>query len=345
MMKKSIAIISILFLFSFLVQAQLSLAEKRQMERFYNAGIEQLTGQNYLAALSSFDQCLIYDNKESNVYLQRGRVNAALGNYNEAMSDLTNAIQYDPDLGEAYFYKGYLMFGRDTTGESGKLLQMSLEKGFELAETYYYIGLDHLLSDEDDKALINFDKAIRMKDDYALAYHDRAGIKRRIGDFNGALYDYKTAVSITEHFPLAYNNMGSVKMVLGDFDGAIADFSKAIEQNPGYFLAYNNRGYAHYQLGKLDTAMVDFLKATELKPDFMEARLNKSSVFAKRSEHKQALELLNGIIEENPMEGALYLNRGLVKEMTGDVIGACDDWTKAFELGEERASEYIEECK
>jgi len=54
---------------------------------------------------------------------------------------------------------------------------------------------------------------------------------------------------------------------------------------------------------------------------------------------------MNGIIEENPMEGLLYLNRGLVKEMTGDVVGACSDWTKAFELGEERASEYLKECK
>jgi tetratricopeptide (TPR) repeat protein len=345
MIKKSITIISILFLFSYLGHAQLSLKEKRQMERLYNAGIEQLKEQDFLGALTSFDQCLIYDETESKVFLQRGRVRAALGNYNAALSDLDSAIRYDPDLGEAYFYKGYLMFGKDTTGESERMLQISLDKGYELAETYYYIGLGHLLNGEDDKALINFDKAIRMKDDYALAYHDRAGIKRRLGDFNGALYDYKTAVNITEHFPLAYNNMGSVKMVLGDFDGAIADFSTSIEQNSAYFLAYNNRGYAHYQLGKLDTAMVDFSKAIELKPGFMEAQLNKSSVFAKRNEHKQALELLNTIIEENPVEGLLYLNRGLVREMTGDVVGACNDWTKALELGVERASEYLEECK
>lgn len=344
-MKKSIAIISILFLFSFLVQAQLSLKEKRQMDRLYNSGVEQLTDHNFQGALSSFDQCLVYDGTNSMVYLQRGRVNAALGNYNEALSDLDRAIQYNPDLGEAYFYKGYLMSGKDTTGTDKRMLQMSLEKGFELAETYYYIGLDHLLSGEDDKALINFDKAIRIKDDYALACHDRAGIKRRMGDFNGALYDYKTSVNYKEYFPLAYNNMGSVKMVLGDFDGAIADFSRAIEQDPKYFLAYNNRGYAHYQLGKLDTAMVDFSKAIELEPGFMEARLNKSSVFARSDEHKHALELLNGIIEENPEEGLLYLNRGLVKEMTGDVVGACDDWTKAFELGEEGAAEYLKECK
>ena len=68
--------------------------------------------------------------------------------------------------------------------------------------------------------------------DFALAYHERAGVKRRIGDLQGSHFDYKTAIEYQPPFPLAYNNMGSVKILLGDYEGAIEDYTTALEQDP-----------------------------------------------------------------------------------------------------------------
>ncbi|MEX0987195.1 MAG: tetratricopeptide repeat protein [Bacteroidales bacterium] len=344
-MKKYFTLSIILFLFAQTMQAQLSVTERRQMERLYNAGIEQFLNRDYLEAMASFDQCLAMDHANAKAYLNRGKVNAALGNLEASLADFDLAIQHNADFGEAYFYKGYFLFGRDTAGVSREMLQMSLTKGFELAESHYLLGLSNLLEGEEDKALMNFNRAINLKDDYAIAYHDRAGIKRTMGDFNGALYDYKAAVNYWEDFPVAYNNMGSVKMVLGDYEGAITDYNRAIQLDAGLYLAYNNRGYASYQLGMLDTAMVDFTKAVELYPGFMEARMNASSVYAKKGELEIALDLLNEVITIHPGVGILYLNRGLVKEMSGDIIGACEDWQMALDLGEEKATEFLEECK
>jgi len=139
--------------------------------------------------------------------------------------------------------------------------------------------------------------------------------------------------------------MGSVKLILGDFEGAMSDFSAAIRQDPNYYLAYNNRGYANYQMGNLDSALNDFSLAIELYPEFMEAQLNIASVFTQWNELEKAIETLSATIADYPETGLLYLNRGLIKEMKGDVVGACSDWTKASELGEELATEYVKECR
>ena len=55
--------------------------------------------------------------------------------------------------------------------------------------------------------------------------------------------------------------------------------------------------------------------------------------------------MLDEVIADYPDLGILYLNRGLVRELRGDVIGACEDWSEAQRLGEEQAETYLTECK
>lgn len=344
-MKKLLFTVSFLLLFSFVLEAQLSFKERRQLERSYNSGVEEIYNKSYVNAITAFSKCIEIDSNYAIAYLQRGRVKAELDQIEEALKDMEMAISRDRDLGEAYFYMGYFLIGSDTTGMGKEYLEVALEKGFENAEGYYFLGLTYLLEEDDDNALFFFNKAIFLKNDMAIAYHDRAGIKRRLGDYNGALYDYKTAVNYQSDFPIAYNNMGSVKIVLGDYVGAIEDFAVAIEQDPDLSLAYNNRGYANYQLGSLEDALVDFSKAIELESGFMEAKLNTASSKTKQNDYVTAMAILDEIILENPSAGVLYLNRGLVRELQGDVVGACEDWQSALDLGEEQASEYLKECK
>lgn len=343
---KSKTIFIILFLFlAHQAQAQLSVKEQRQMKRLYNAGIEQITSMDYPGAGASFDQCLALDSTFARAYLQRGRVKAELGEMESAFSDLERSLQFDKELGEAWFYLGYLMFGIDTTGMAETYLRTALEKGFQVAEAYYCLGLGDLMRGDEDQALLQFNRAINLKDDYALAYHDRAGIKRNMGDYLGALYDYKAAVNYEPDFPLAYNNMGAVKMTLGDYQGAIEDFTVAIEQAPDLYLAYNNRGFAKFQLGGLDTALMDFNKALEYRPGFIEAQLNASSTLARQDQLASAVELLDAVLLAHPETGVLYLNRGLIREMQGDLVGACADWNRSLELGQQEAAEFLKECK
>jgi tetratricopeptide (TPR) repeat protein len=344
MKSKTIFILTFLMLTG-MAEAQLSVKEQRQVKRSYNAGVEHLQSMDYMGAVDAFDQCLALDSTFAQAWLQRGRAKAAMGQMDRALSDLDRAIRYNQDLGEAYFYLGYMMFGTDTSGMAEVYLQTSLDKGFEAAEAYYCLGLSDLLSGNDDKALLHFNRAISRKDDYALAYHDRAGIKRTMGDHLGALYDYKAAVNYQPVFPLAYNNMGAVKMTLGDYEGAIDDFSMAIEQAPDLYLAYNNRGYARFQLGDMDAALTDFYKALEYMPGFSEAQLNASSTMARQDRLDEAVELLNQVIAEHPQNGVLFLNRGLIREMQGDLVGACEDWNAALGLGQQQASAFLKECK
>ena len=329
---------------SIVLKAQLSQKNERQFSRSYNEGVEAVQNERYTDAVAAFTEALKFNPGSAKAFLNRGRSRAVKGSFDEALLDIDQALSVDPNLAEAHFYKAYFIFDTDTSGLVEDHLKTAIDLGFEHAEAYYFLGLNYLNNENEDKALINFNKAIELKDDYALVYHNRAGIKRNMGDYSGSLYDYKASVNYREHFPQAFCNMGSLKMVLGDYEGAIEDFTKSIEQDPDHYLAYNSRGYGFYQMGELEKAASDFKRALEIKLDFMEPKLNTACVLTKEGNYSEAIEIMDEVILENPEEGILYSNRGLIKEMNGDLIGACEDWSKALELGEESVEEYLKEC-
>ena len=45
-------------------------------------------------------------------------------------------------------------------------------------------------------------------------------------------------------------------------------------------------------------------------------------------------------IEINSQYASAYVNRGVVRERASDLEGACDDWRKAGDLGDERSAEW-----
>lgn len=53
--------------------------------------------------------------------------------------------------------------------------------------------------------------------------------KGESGDYQGAIADYNQAINIKPDHALAYNNRGNAKSDLGDYQGAIADYNQAAQ--------------------------------------------------------------------------------------------------------------------
>jgi tetratricopeptide (TPR) repeat protein len=327
-----------------LLQGQLSFTDARLRDRAMNEGIGYILRGEYMLAEARLSECLEIDSTFAPAYLQRGRIWLEWGETEEAMRDLERALQFDPHLGEAYFYKGYILFGNDTAGRDAALFDTAIVQGFNDPWAFYFRALTEIRQGMSGRALNDLNQALELKRDFALAYHERAGIKRMAGDLQGAHFDYQTALEYQPDFPLAYQNMGSVKMLLGDYQGAIEDYSRALQLDPELSIALNNRGYARHFLGDEEGALQDFNDAVTEGDSMAVAVLNKASLMAVEHQYEGSLKLLDRILEHNPEEAVLYLNRGLIRELTGDLDGACEDWNRVQALGSRDADEYIKEC-
>jgi tetratricopeptide (TPR) repeat protein len=95
---------------------------------------------------------------------------------------------------------------------------------------------------ERDRAIADYDEAIRLNPKNARAFQIRGLAHRAKGDNDRAIADYDEAIRLDPKYALAFNNRGLAYRAKGDNDRAIADCDEAIRLDPRYAAAFNNRG-------------------------------------------------------------------------------------------------------
>ena len=91
-------------------------------------------------------------------------------------------------------------------------------------------------------------------------------------DYERALADYDRALKINPRYARAFHGRGDTYMAKGDVDRAIADYDEAIRLDPNSVESWNNLGIAKTQLNALPEAIEAFSRALKLKPDFAPAQ-------------------------------------------------------------------------
>ena len=94
-----------------------------------------------------------------------------------------------------------------------------------------------------DRAIADYNEALRADPNYAAALYNRGIAWRRKGDLDRAIADYDQAIRLNPT-AAAYNNRGSAWLAKGESERAIADLDQAIKLDPRFADAYINRGNA-----------------------------------------------------------------------------------------------------
>ena len=118
-----------------------------------------------------------------------------------------------------------------------------------------------------DRAIKDYDEAIRLNPNAADAFNNRGNTFRTRDEFDRALSDYDEAIRLDPHYAHAFNNRGIIFLERGELDRAIADFNRAIAENASYANAFRNRGLARAHQRLFDLAIKDFDKAFQLSPE------------------------------------------------------------------------------
>ena len=149
-------------------------------------------------------------------------------------------------------------------------------------------------------AIADFDRAIELDPDYALAYLNRGNAKSFKGDHEEAIIDFDRAIDLDPSNAEAYYNRGIAKRMRGDYDGAIADYDRTIEFDTNHAVAYNNRGTAKGANGDYVEAIADFDRAIELDPNYASAYSNRGMEKSHMDDHDGAIADYNRAIELDP---------------------------------------------
>lgn len=237
-----------------------------------------------------------------------GKENFKNKKYYEAIKDFTSLVSEQPSFAGAYLDRGL---------------------------SYFYLG-------NFEMAIIDFNKFIEMDPTYSIAYSSRGWSKYYQKNYFGALTDFNKQIELEPNSFEAYYNRGSVKSELGDKNGAIADYTKAIELKSNFSMAYNNRGWAKFQLKKYSEALIDLNKAIEYGATNWVAYDSRQETKFALNDFKGCIDDCNKAIELNPKASNSYFIRGRAYYKQGNKTKACEDWSKAGELGQVEAYVFIQ---
>lgn len=241
----------------------------------------------------------------------------------------------------------YQSWARIGVWKDGKTLFSDVIQKYPESFHAYWIRGNMKNNDEGLQGALNdFNKSLECRPGFVFGLINRADVKNKLLDYKGALEDMNLAISEKDDVSEAYNNRGMAYDGLGDTVKALQDYNKAILINPKLAKAYNNRGVLKAYTGNTAGAQQDINMSISLDADNSDAYSNRGNLKAMLKDFKGSIEDFNYALKLKPNDKSAYYNRGISKLNLKDTTRACEDWNKALQLGNEAASQTIQQyCK
>ncbi|MFO1093433.1 MAG: tetratricopeptide repeat protein [Planctomycetaceae bacterium] len=190
-----------------------------------------------------------------------------------------------------------------------------------------------------DKAIADADEAIRLDPHCAIVYCIRGASRGGMGELDQALSDLDEAIRLDPEDAQAYYHRAYARMSKREFEKALSDCSEAIRLDSQSSWSYCVRGETLAGMEKWADALNDFNEAIRLDPRLAHAYEDRGYVWLKRSEYDKAIDDYTEALRLDPQLASAHLNRGYAWHMRGDLDKAIDDYTAAVRLNPE-SSEY-----
>jgi tetratricopeptide (TPR) repeat protein len=200
---------------------------------------------------------------------------------------------------------------------------------------YNIRGLAYDSKGEHDRAIADYDEAIRLDPKNAKAYYNRGASYYDRGELDRALTDYGEATRLDPKDADTYVNRGLAYDRKGEHDRAIADYDEAIRLDPNDADTYVNRGVAYVSKGEFDRAITEFGEAIRLDEKKAKAYYNRGVAYVSKGELDHAITEFGEAIRLDPdaaNKASYYNARGLVYASTRDYARAIADYYQALTL-------------
>lgn len=191
-----------------------------------------------------------------------------------------------------------------------------------------------------DLAAGNYQKAILLNRDDAIAHYNLGNALKDQGKAEAAIEHYRNALSLRPDYAKAHNNLGIVLQASGFLEEAAVSYRAAVAISPADVVAHNNLGNVFHQLGKLDEAVACRNNALALSPDYADAHANLAGTLLLQVNFDAAIQHCRRAIALNPDHAEAHSILGKALCECGDFDEAIASFNKVRALTGESAALY-----
>ena len=180
-----------------------------------------------------------------------------------------------------------------------------------------------------ERAIENYEHAIRIKPDYVDALYNLGNIFKDDGRIDDAIKSYEKVIEINPGYDDAQFNLGVSLQILGQVDKAIDHYEKALLSVPDNTGIRINLGFIFQSLGNLDDAIEEYKKVLEMDPNQLIVLNNLGACLKELGEMNQAIEYFEKALEIDPNYAEAHYNLGSVYQDLGEIKQAILCYEKA----------------
>lgn len=212
------------------------------------------------------------------------------------------------------------------------LIQSGKFSGERLAKAFVTRGGLYLGKSDYDRALADFQEAVRLDPRSAAAVRMRATGYRLKDDHDRAIADYDEAIRLDPDDTDAWFGRGAVYRSKGEVDRAIADWNEAIRLNPKFISAIYGRGFAYQATGDYDRAIADYDLVIRLGSEhYPHVFSYRGNAWFSKKEYDRALADYDVVLTIDPKYAVALYARGMARKRKG-IAGGDADMAAAVKL-------------
>lgn len=352
---------------SILPQMYAQSAPNATAQEYAKRASQAMNAQNFVQALEYWNKVLQLTPQDPNVYSSRGQTRFYLRQYEAALEDFAKAMSLTtnaPFRAAMLTLKGSAYTNMQKFQEALKEFTDALKLNPKNLGALMNRGIVRGILGDNRGAIDDLSKAIATNPAFTQLYFERGNLRGKDRDFKGAVADYTIAIKQNPRYTEAYLNRGAARYEIGDNEGVVEDFTKVLEINPTYVQGYYNRGTSRMMIKDYKGAVEDFDMALRLDPSRTSTLLNRASAKSLMNDYKGGVQDLTALLNYNfydfngmsnstsliniqqnakKFDNAIaYYNRGGLRLVLEDVEGACKDFRRAAELGNQEAATPLE---
>jgi tetratricopeptide (TPR) repeat protein len=245
-------------------------------------------------------------------------------------------IERNPGCWMAHNNLGLWYEGRGDTERAIAQYEEALRLNKDNATAHNNLGgLLRRVPERSAEALAHLEEALRLQPDYTEAQNNLGVWYEDCGDLEDAITHFGEALRLDPGYAEAHNNLGSVLARMpGRLNEAIAHFQEALRARPGFAEAHNNLGTAWLNTpGRLNDAVSEYQEALRTRPDFAEAHKNLGNALLRMPDRQNdAIAQYGEALRLQPDNAEAHNNLGLALSAQGRTAEAIAQYKEALRL-------------
>lgn len=264
-------------------------------------------------------QAKMYSVEASKGYIKAENL-IELGKYSAAEDYIKNILEKNPNDIQAKAYLGEIYSAQYKLDSAEKTFNEVLEKNPSNAMAHNGLGMVY----------------------YRRTTSSDMTVRQNIGSYyNKALREFNLAVRSNPNFYKAYDNAGKILMEAGRVNDAEKYFKKALEIRPDYSTSIENYGKVLFAKNQLDAAIDLYKEAIRINSKNSSAYCSLGEALIRKGSLSEAIKHLQTSLYLFPNSAPVHDLLGRAYEIQGNEAAAVSEYKKSFLIKPEYLPPYL----